>query len=550
MEKKTFTETGAYRQLEEAFSDMQSKQLTQLFEEDAQRFNTYKVEWGPLLFDPAKTHINKPVFQAMAALAEEMQLSKWFAEMCSGAAINETENRAVLHTALRKKADAEVFVNGHNVMREIHEVLQRMRIFSDAVISGERRGYSGKQFTDIVNIGIGGSDLGPVMVCEALKHYHVPNLHVHFVSNVDGSHLAETIKHLNPETTLFLIASKTFTTQETMTNAHSARNWVLAHYAHADAIAAHFVAISTAEKEVTAFGIHTDQMFGFWDWVGGRFSLWSAIGLSVCLAVGYSNFEQLLAGAAFVDEQTATRAFSENIPMQMAMLGLWYTHFYQYPTYAVIPYDQYLHRFPAYLQQADMESNGKSTHRNGKAVQHPTGPIIWGEPGTNGQHAFFQLMHQGTHIIPADFIVAAQPAHNLPDHHAILLSNCFAQSEAFMTGKSAEQVQKELAARGMDAAEIERHTPFRVFAGNRPSTTIVVDRLSPYTLGMLIALYEHKIFFQGILWNIYSFDQWGVELGKKLAAAILPEIQDVEKPLLHDASTNGLIEHVRKISGS
>lgn len=548
MRYKSFTETQAYHALQSAFAQMQTTHLTQLFHADTDRFNRYKTVWGPLLYDPSKTHINDAVLQAMDALATEMQLSQCFADMCAGVPINETENRAVLHTALRKRADAEVLVQGKNVIPDIQDVLNKMRVFSDAVISGERRGFSGKAFTDVVNIGIGGSDLGPVMVCEALKHEQVLNLNIHFVSNVDGAHLAETIKRLHPETTLFLIASKTFTTQETMANAHSARNWVMQHYGNADAVAAHFVAISTAEKEVSAFGIGLDQMFEFWDWVGGRYSLWSAIGLSICLAIGYAKFEQLLAGASFADEQTATCAFSENIPMQMAMIGLWYMHFFQYPTYAVIPYDQYLHRFTAYLQQADMESNGKSVDRNGKPVAYATGPIIWGEPGTNGQHAFFQLMHQGTHIIPADFIVAAQPAHTLPEHHAMLLSNCFAQSEAFMTGKSAEQVRAELAARGMTADEIARHTPFRVFAGNRPSSTLVMDRLTPFTLGMLIAIYEHKIFFQGLLWNIYSFDQWGVELGKKLASAILPEITDTQKPLHHDSSTNGLIQHIRNLN--
>ena len=549
MLKKSFTETQAFQQLQSAFAQIQAVHLTQMFEQDAERFNRYRKEWGPLLFDPSKTHINDAVFQAMHALADELQLSQSFADMCSGVAMNETENRAVLHTALRKGPDAEVLVQGKNVIPEIHAVLNKMRVFSDAVINGERRGYSGKAFTDIVNIGIGGSDLGPVMVCEALKHYQVPHLQMHFVSNVDGAHLVETLKRLNPETTLFLIASKTFTTQETMANAHSARTWVLKHYGDEAAIAAHFVAISTASTEVAAFGIGLDQMFGFWDWVGGRYSLWSAIGLSICLAVGYSHFEQLLAGALFVDEHTLQCDFEDNIPMQMAMIGMWYTHFFHYPTYAVIPYDQYLHRFPAYLQQADMESNGKSVDRNGKPVTYATGPIIWGEPGTNGQHAFFQLMHQGTHIIPADFIVAARPLHDLPMHHDILLSNCFAQSEAFMTGKTAAQVKQELAARGMTTAEIERHTPFRVFEGNRPSCTFIIEQLTPYTLGMLIALYEHKIFFQGLLWNIYSFDQWGVELGKKLASAILPEIQDKNKSLQHDAGTNGLIQHIRTKSG-
>ncbi len=548
MEKtNTFTQTQAYAEMHSAFASIQDTPIRDLFARDPQRFEHYRIQWEAWLFDPSKNKMDARVFQAMQQLAEEMQLSAWFRRMLQGDILNQTEKRAVLHTALRNFSGSPVMVDGKNVMPDVQAVLVKMRRFSTDVISGVLTGYTGKRFTDVVNIGIGGSDLGPVMVCEALKHYHVPGLRVHFVSNVDGSHITETLKRLDPETTLFLIASKTFTTQETMANARSARAWLVEALGQDAAVAKHFIALSTAQKEVEAFGIHPENMFAFWDWVGGRYSLWSAIGLSICLAVGYSHFEDLLRGAHAVDRLTEHEPFERNIPMQMAMLGVWYGHFFGYHTHAVIPYDQYLHRFTAYLQQADMESNGKSVHRDGTRVQHPTGPVVWGEPGTNGQHAFFQLMHQGTEIIPADFIVAAKPLHALPDHHEMLLSNCLAQTEALMTGKSADAVRTELLGRGMTPEEVEWHTPFRVFEGDRPTTTLVMDQLTPYNLGMLIAMYEHKIFFQGILWNVFSFDQWGVELGKKLAAVILPEIMGQQDVHAHDGGTNGLINHVRAV---
>lgn len=544
---RSFTQTQAYATLKALFADMRQKQIKDLFTQEPDRFERYAVQWDTILFDPSKNCVDARVMQAMAALADELQLADWFTKMCAGEKINGTEHRAVLHTALRNSSTQSLMLDGVNVIADVQAVLHKMQVFSEEVISGKRTGYTGKAFTDIVNIGIGGSDLGPVMVCEALKHYRHKHVQVHFVSNVDGAHITETLGRLNPETTLFLIASKTFTTQETMANAHTARAWMLDALADQEAIAAHFVALSTAEQEVAAFGINTENMFVFWDWVGGRYSLWSAIGLSICLAVGYAHFEALLAGAHRADQLTATMPFAQNIPMQMAMLGMWHANFFGYSTHAVIPYDQYLHRFTAYLQQADMESNGKSVHRNGTHAEHATGPVIWGEPGTNGQHAFFQLMHQGTQIIPADFIVAAKPLHSLNVQHDMLLSNCFAQTEAMMMGKDIDTVKAELRARGMSEAEVQRQAPFRVFEGNRPTSTFVMEQLTPYTLGMLIALYEHKIFFQGILWDIYSFDQWGVELGKKLAGVILPEISSAEVIDSHDAGTNGLINHVKKL---
>lgn len=540
----SFKETNIYQTLVEHADRLRKVHMRSFFTDEG-RFADMSVMWQTLLFDYSKNRIDGTALAHLRSLAREMDLAGAYREMLRGDIINATEGRPVLHTALRNRSGKAVMVNGKNVMPDVHAVLNKMRSFSDEVISGSRVGFTGKRFTDVVNIGIGGSDLGPVMVCEALKHYHVPSLKVHFVSNVDGSHIVETLKNLDPETTLFLIASKTFTTQETMANAHSARRWFL-NAAQDDAhIAKHFVALSTAEKEVNAFGISSENMFVFWDWVGGRYSLWSAIGLSICLAVGYDHFEAMLEGAHEVDHLTGIMEPDQNIPMLMALLGVWYNAFFDAHTHAVIPYDQYLHRFTAYLQQADMESNGKSVQRNGAPVDVATGPVIWGEPGTNGQHAFFQLMHQGTQLIPADFIVAAKPLHALTEQHHMLLSNCLAQTEALMKGKTLEEVRKELAARGMDEATIQNQAPFRVFEGNRPTNTIVLEQLTPYNLGMLIAIYEHKIFFQGILWNVFSFDQWGVELGKKLAADILPEWTSDFKVLEHDCSTNGLIEFIR-----
>ncbi len=541
----SFYNTSAYQQLKTAFEKIQNIHMRDMFADNGKRFEEMHIQLDSMLFDYSKNRIDKNVMDHLIALANEMQLKEWIENMFTGVPINATENRPVLHTALRNFSDEPVFVNGKNVMPGIQAVLTKMKTFSDAIIDGSKKGYTGKYFTDVVNIGIGGSDLGPVMVCEALKHYKIPHLNVHFVSNVDGTHITETLNRLNPETTLFLIASKTFTTQETMANAHTAREWFLSGNADESDIALHFVALSTAEKEVLKFGIAKENMFEFWDWVGGRYSLWSAIGLSICLAVGYDNFEQLLQGAHKMDKHFRTTAFENNIPVIMALIGFWYVEFFKFNTHAIIPYDQYLHRFAAYLQQADMESNGKYIDRNGNKVNYQTGPIIWGEPGTNGQHAFFQLMHQGTSIIPADFIAPATSLNKTGNHHQLLLSNFFAQTEAFMKGKSAAEVEAELKQRGFTAEEIEFHTAFRVFEGNRPTNSILFDAITPSNLGMLIAAYEHKIFTQGILWNIFSFDQWGVELGKKLATVILPELTQNSTVNTHDSSTNGLINWVK-----
>ncbi len=541
----SFYNTSSYQQLKTAFEKIQNIHMRNMFADNGKRFEEMHIQLDSMLFDYSKNRIDKNVMDHLIALANEMQLKEWIENMFTGVPINATENRPVLHTALRNFSDEPVFVNGKNVMPGIQAVLTKMKTFSDAIIDGSKKGYTGKYFTDVVNIGIGGSDLGPVMVCEALKHYKIPHLNVHFISNVDGTHITETLNRLNPETTLFLIASKTFTTQETMANAHTAREWFLSGNADESDIALHFVALSTAEKEVLKFGIAKENMFEFWDWVGGRYSLWSAIGLSICLAVGYDNFEQLLQGAHKMDKHFRTTAFENNIPVIMALIGFWYVEFFKFNTHAIIPYDQYLHRFAAYLQQADMESNGKYIDRNGNKVNYQTGPIIWGEPGTNGQHAFFQLMHQGTSIIPADFIAPATSLNKTGNHHQLLLSNFFAQTEAFMKGKSAADVEAELKQRGFTAEEIEFHTAFRVFEGNRPTNSILFDAITPSNLGMLIAAYEHKIFTQGILWNIFSFDQWGVELGKKLAAVILPELTQNSTVNTHDSSTNGLINWVK-----
>lgn len=547
--KLDFKETRSYQKLKAEFDRIKEKHLRDLFSEDKDRFEHFHIQMEEFFFDYSKNRIDSLVLDQLISLAEELKLHDAIESMFNGEKINETENRAVLHTALRNFSEETLNLDGLNIIPAIRNVQEKMKLFSDDVISGKLKGYTGKPFTDVVNIGIGGSDLGPYMVCEALKHFKVPHLNIHFVSNVDGTHITETLKKLNPETTLFLIASKTFTTQETMTNAHTARNWFLDSAMEEKYIAAHFVALSTAEKEVIAFGIDKNNMFEFWDWVGGRYSLWSAIGLSICLAVGYENFEQLLKGAEATDIHFRRSEFRNNIPVLMGLIGFWYTEFFNYKTCAVIPYDQYLHRFTAYLQQADMESNGKSVDRNGNKIKYPTGPVIWGEPGTNGQHAFFQLMHQGTDIIPADFIAPAISLNKSGDHHNILLSNFFAQTEALMNGKTADEVKEELRIKGLSETEINFHFPFRVFEGNRPTNTILLNKITPYNLGSLIALYEHKIFVQGIIWNIFSFDQWGVELGKKLAATILPELKTDQEITSHDSSTNGLIAAVKRWGG-
>lgn len=539
-----FTTTQAFSYLADHYISINEKNLKELFQEDPQRFEKFSLYLKDILFDYSKNRIDEQTMALLVQLARECKLEDAIKAMFDGEKINETEGRQVLHTALRNQSDKAVLVDGEDVMPSVREVLQRMKSFSQRVISGEWKGYSGKEITDVVNIGIGGSDLGPVMVTEALKSYKT-RLNVHFVSNVDGTHIAETIKNLNPETTLFLIASKTFTTQETMANANTAKEWFLKSGAKDADVAKHFAALSTNDKGVSAFGIDTANMFGFWDWVGGRYSLWSAIGLSICLSVGYDNFEALLKGAYEADEHFKNTPFEENIPVVMALLGIWYNNFFEAESHAILPYDQYLHRFAAYFQQGDMESNGKYIDRNGKRVDYQTGPVIWGEPGTNGQHAFYQLIHQGTKLIPCDFIAPAISHNPIGNHHQLLLSNFFAQTEALMNGKSEKEVVAELEKAGKSKEEIDRLKPFKVFEGNRPTNSFLLKEITPESLGSLIALYEHKIFVQGIIWNIFSFDQWGVELGKQLANQILPELKGTESIESHDSSTNGLINQYK-----
>lgn len=539
-----FTTTQAFSYLADHYISINEKSLKELFQEDPQRFEKFSLYLKDILFDYSKNRIDEQTMALLVQLARECKLDDAIQAMFEGEKINETEGRQVLHTALRNQSDKAVLVDGEDVMPLVREVLQRMKSFSQRVISGEWKGYTGKMITDVVNIGIGGSDLGPVMVTEALKSYKT-RLNVHFVSNVDGTHIAETIKNLNPETTLFLIASKTFTTQETMANANTAKEWFLESGAKDADVAKHFAALSTNDKGVSAFGIDTANMFGFWDWVGGRYSLWSAIGLSICLSVGYDNFEALLKGAYEADEHFKNTPFEENIPVVMALLGIWYNNFFEAESHAILPYDQYLHRFAAYFQQGDMESNGKYIDRNGKRVDYQTGPVIWGEPGTNGQHAFYQLIHQGTKLIPCDFIAPAISHNPIGNHHQLLLSNFFAQTEALMNGKSEQEVVAELEKAGKSKEEIDRLKPFKVFEGNRPTNSFLLKEITPTSLGSLIALYEHKIFVQGIIWNIFSFDQWGVELGKQLANQILPELKGTESIESHDSSTNGLINQYK-----
>lgn len=542
--KINFTETEAYKYLADHFIDINQKSIKDLFAEDADRFNKFSVFFEDILLDYSKNRITDETLALLIQLARECKLDEAIKAMYNGDKINETEDRSVLHIALRNLSNTPILADGKDVMPEVNAVLVKMEKFSNSIISGEWKGYTGKAITDIVNIGIGGSDLGPVMVTEALKHYK-NHLNIHFVSNIDGTHIAETLSGLNAETTLFLVASKTFTTQETMTNAHSARSWFLENGAKEDDIAKHFAALSTNAKDVSAFGIDTENMFEFWDWVGGRYSLWSAIGLSISLSIGFDNFKELLAGAHATDNHFKTAEFESNIPVILGLLGVWYINFYNAETQVILPYDQYMHRFAAYFQQGDMESNGKHVDRNGNEVDYETGPIIWGEPGTNGQHAFYQLIHQGTRIIPADFIAPAQSLNPLGDHHPILLSNFFAQTEALMNGKTEEEVTEELKKDGKSAEDISKIAPFKVFEGNRPTNSILLKKITPYTLGSLVAMYEHKIFVQGVIWNIFSFDQWGVELGKQLAKKILPELEGDEKVASHDSSTNGLINQYK-----
>ncbi|EGU30213.1 glucose-6-phosphate isomerase [Vibrio ichthyoenteri ATCC 700023] len=535
------TQTQAWKALTAHFESAQDMDLAELFAQDAARFDKFSTRFGDdLLIDYSKNLINQETLQHLFALAKETDLQSAIEAMFSGEAINKTEDRAVLHTALRNRSEKPVMVDGQDVMPAINAVLAKMELFTHRIVSGDWKGYTGKEITDVVNIGIGGSDLGPYMVAEALAPYKT-RLNMHFVSNVDGTHIVETLKKVNPETTLFLIASKTFTTQETMTNAHTARDWFLAEAGDEAHVAKHFAALSTNATSVAEFGIDTDNMFEFWDWVGGRYSLWSAIGLSISLAVGYDNFVELLEGAHEMDNHFAETELENNIPVILALIGLWYNNFHGAESEAILPYDQYMHRFAAYFQQGNMESNGKYVDRNGEAVTYQTGPIIWGEPGTNGQHAFYQLIHQGTKIIPCDFIAPALSHNPAGDHHQKLMSNFFAQTEALAFGKSAETVKAEFAQAGKSEAEMAELVPFKVFEGNRPTNSILVKQITPRTLGNLIAMYEHKIFTQGVIWNIFSFDQWGVELGKQLANQILPELADATEISSHDSSTNGLI---------
>jgi glucose-6-phosphate isomerase len=535
-----FTTTQAFKYLTDHYIDIVSKSLKEMFDADDQRFNKFSIQFEDILLDYSKNRIDDETIALLLQLAKECSLKEAINAMYSGEKINVTEGRQVLHIALRNRSNTPIYVDGKDVMPDVNKVLDQMKAFSEAIISGEWKGYTGKAITDVVNIGIGGSDLGPVMVTEALKAYK-NHLNLHFVSNVDGTHIVETLKAVDPETTLFLVASKTFTTQETMGNAHSARDWFLASGATEADVAKHFAALSTNAAAVEKFGIDTKNMFEFWDWVGGRYSLWSAIGLSIALSIGFENFADLLAGAHATDNHFKTAEFDQNIPVMMGLIGIWYNNFFEAETNVILPYDQYLHRFSAYFQQGDMESNGKHVDRNGKEVDYSTGPIIWGEPGTNGQHAFYQLIHQGTKLIPADFIAPAQSHNPLGEHHNMLLSNFFAQTEALMNGKTEEVVIEELKAAGKTEEEIAKIAPFKVFEGNRPTNSFLIKKITPYTLGALIAMYEHKIFTQGIIWNIYSFDQWGVELGKQLAGKILPELKDNAEISSHDSSTNGLI---------
>ncbi|SDL97857.1 glucose-6-phosphate isomerase [Pedobacter antarcticus] len=539
-----FTETNAYKYLADHFIVINEKNIKQLFEEDAERFEKFSTIFNDILLDYSKNRVDDTTIALLLQLARECKLDEAIKAMFAGEAINQTEDRAVLHTALRNFSGKPVLVDGKNVMDDVHAVLDKMETFSNQIISGNWKGYTGKAITDVVNIGIGGSDLGPVMVTEALKAYK-NHLTMHFVSNIDGTHIAETLKTVNPETTLFLVASKTFTTQETMTNALTAKSWFLDKGAKEADVAKHFAALSTNAKDVAEFGIDTENMFGFWDWVGGRYSLWSAIGMPIALSIGFDNFKALLKGAHAADEHFENTPFENNIPVILGLLGVWYINFFDAETQAILPYDQYMHRFAAYFQQGDMESNGKHVDRNGKEVTYETGPVIWGEPGTNGQHAFYQLIHQGTRLIPCDFIAPAQSLNPIGEHHPILLSNFFAQTEALMNGKTKEQVIEELKKDDKSAEEIEKLAPFKTFDGNRPTNSILLKKVTPESLGTLIALYEHKIFVQGIIWNIFSFDQWGVELGKQLAKSILPELKDDEPVHTHDASTNGLINQYK-----
>ncbi|EFA1727303.1 glucose-6-phosphate isomerase [Escherichia coli] len=543
------TQTAAWQALQKHFDEMKDVTIADLFAKDGDRFSKFSATFDDqMLVDYSKNRITEETLAKLQDLAKECDLAGAIKSMFSGEKINRTENRAVLHVALRNRSNTPILVDGKDVMPEVNAVLEKMKTFSEAIISGEWKGYTGKAITDVVNIGIGGSDLGPYMVTEALRPYK-NHLNMHFVSNVDGTHIAEVLKKVNPETTLFLVASKTFTTQETMTNAHSARDWFLKAAGDEKHVAKHFAALSTNAKAVGEFGIDTANMFEFWDWVGGRYSLWSAIGLSIVLSIGFDNFVELLSGAHAMDKHFSTTPAEKNLPVLLALIGIWYNNFFGAETEAILPYDQYMHRFAAYFQQGNMESNGKYVDRNGKVVDYQTGPIIWGEPGTNGQHAFYQLIHQGTKMVPCDFIAPAITHNPLSDHHQKLLSNFFAQTEALAFGKSREVVEQEYRDQGKDPATLDYVVPFKVFEGNRPTNSILLREITPFNLGALIALYEHKIFTQGVILNIFTFDQWGVELGKQLANRILPELKDDKEISSHDSSTNGLINRYKAWRG-
>jgi glucose-6-phosphate isomerase len=536
------TNTQAWFVLQKHYEEeMNRRHMRDLFASDPDRFKKFSITLGEILFDYSKNIINEKTLKLLLQLAEDCNVKQAIAEQFAGVPINETENRAVLHTALRSFDPTPILVDGLDIKPGIQKVRAQMEAFCAAIHSGTHTGYSGKKIKYIVNIGIGGSDLGPVMVTEALKPYWIEGIQTYFVSNVDGTHIAETLKKVTPDETLFLIASKTFTTQETMTNAQTARDWFLQHASDQKHIALHFAALSTNEKAVTAFGIDPKNMFEFWDWVGGRYSLWSAIGLSIALTIGYNNFEALLKGAEATDKHVASTPFDKNISVLMALIGIWYTNFFGAQSEAILPYDQYMHRFAAYFQQGNMESNGKSIDRSGNPVNYATGPVIWGEPGTNGQHAFYQLIHQGTLLIPSDFIAPANSHNAIGDHHVKLLSNFFAQTEALLNGKSENEVMVEFMKTSMDEKDVKRLTPYKVFEGNKPTNSFLLKEINPFNLGSLIALYEHKIFVQGVIWNVFSFDQWGVELGKQLANKVLPELENNDTISSHDASTNGLI---------
>lgn len=542
----TLTDSAAWQALQGHYQDMQTVTMRDLFSQDPRRFDKFSLQFEEILLDYSKNRITEKTLTLLMDLAKQADLPAWIEKMFRGEKINVTEGRAVLHIALRNRSNEPIYVDGEDVMPQVNAVLQKMRQFSEAVRNGQWRGYSGTAITDVVNIGIGGSDLGPVMVTEALKPYGHADLNVHFVSNIDGTHIAETLKTLNPETTLFIIASKTFTTQETITNANTAKAWLLDSAKDPTAVAKHFVALSTNAEAVAQFGIDTANMFEFWDWVGGRYSLWSAIGLSITLYIGMDHYQELLSGAHSMDQHFRSTPLENNLPVILGLLGIWYNNFFGAQTHAIFPYDQYMHRFAAYFQQGDMESNGKHVNRNGEAVDYSTGPVIWGEPGTNGQHAFYQLIHQGTKLIPCDFIAPIVTHNPIGEHHKILLSNYFAQTEALMKGKTAAEAKAELQAAGLSGSALDELLPHKVFSGNKPTNSILVKKITPKNLGALIALYEHKIFVQGIIWNINSFDQWGVELGKQLAKAILPELEDNNPVSSHDSSTNGMINFYKQ----